>query len=383
MTELKLTNKGLPVGLLFSFNSLTSAVETTQHQATLLAIDEINSQGGVNGTPLAPVTADIGPDPTDYQSVARQLCNEHDVRILFGTHMSNQRKAALPTIEKRDALLFYPTLYEGFEYSSNCIYTGAAPNQNSVQLARYVLKNHGNRILFVGNNYVFAHESNRIMRDLFEEAGASVVDETYLPLNSPDDQIESVIRRAIMLAPDAIYSTVVGADTIKLYEAFARSPLRNTGIPIVSLATNEADLSQMSSEAAEGHISAAPYFQSLQSPVSKAFVQRYLSRFGDGSPITAGAEAAYFQVHLFAKAARLAGELQLPTILEAFGTARYDAPQGQVRIDTATHHTYLWPRIARVDANKNFIIIEEEQGAVRPEPYMIQHTFEKNVAQNA
>lgn len=383
MAKLKHTEKGLPVGLLFSFNSLTAAVETTQHQATLLAIDEVNAAGGINGIPLVPVTVDIGANPEDYRTAAMQMCSDFDVRILFGTHMSNQRKAALPAVEKRDALLFYPTPYEGFEYSPNCIYTGVAPNQSTVQLARHVLKNYGARVLFVGTNYVFARESNRIMRDLFEEAGGAIVQEEYLPLNAPQDQIENVIRRATMLAPDAIYSTVVGADTIKLYEAFANSPLRKNGVPIVSLATNEADLVKMSSEAAEGHICAAPYFETLESAKSVEFVQNYKNRFGDESPVTAGAEAAYFQVHLFSLAANLASEQSLSSILAALDDVQFDAPQGQVKVDTSNHHTYLWPRIARVDNARSFQIIEQEKAAIRPEPFMIQHTIERNVARKA
>ena len=34
-------------------------------------------------------------------------------------------KAVLPVIESRRALLFYATLYEGFEYSPNCFYGGS------------------------------------------------------------------------------------------------------------------------------------------------------------------------------------------------------------------------------------------------------------------
>ena len=53
--------------------------------------------------------------------------------------MSSTRKAVLPVVEALRGLLFYPTLYEGFEYSLHCIYTGAAPNQNSLQLAKYLV----------------------------------------------------------------------------------------------------------------------------------------------------------------------------------------------------------------------------------------------------
>ena len=48
--------------------------------------------------------------------------------MIFGCYTSSSRKAVLPVVERRNGLLWYPTLYEGFEYSPNVIYTGAAPN---------------------------------------------------------------------------------------------------------------------------------------------------------------------------------------------------------------------------------------------------------------
>lgn len=101
--------EGWPVGLLFSRESQTKAVEYTQACATLLAIDEVNEAGGINGVPLVPRQLPIGPLPNDYRLAAERLCDEEDVRVLFGTHMSNSRKAVLPLLESRQALLLYPT----------------------------------------------------------------------------------------------------------------------------------------------------------------------------------------------------------------------------------------------------------------------------------
>jgi branched-chain amino acid transport system substrate-binding protein len=375
MKTLKTTKAGYPVGLLFSQHSLTAAVEQTQMQASLLAIEEINAAGGIQGIPLTPSSMEIGPQPKDYQRAVEHMCDANQVRVIFGPHMSNSRKAVLPIVENKGALLFYPTLYEGFEYSSNCFYTGAAPNQNSFQLAKYVIENHGKRILFVGSNYIYAHESNRIMQELFEQVGGEIVDSLYFPLDSSSDDFDYAIQRAIDLAPDAIYSTVVGKDTITFYEAYGRSKLQREVTPIVSLATNESDISMMSADAAEGHISAAPYFESLKSEKNQVFVQKYRQRFGESLPITAGAESAYFQMHLFAIAARQSEHLTLNNIIENLSGATFDAPQGEVQIHADNHHTYLWPRIAKVNNNRRFDIIDEEPRAVCPEPYMIRYNF--------
>lgn len=367
---------GWHVGLLFSRTSLTAAVEATQENATRLAIDEVNAAGGVAGRPLVPVAVDAGPTPQSYQEGAVRLCDVEKVPVIFGTHMSSTRKAVLPIIESRRVLLFYPTLYEGFEYSPYCIYTGAAPNQNSVPLARHILDHHGSRVLFVGGHYVYPYESNRIMRDLFEQAGGTVVDEIYLPLESSHQDFLAVMERVRSQAPDAIYSTVVGSDTVRFYEAYQSAGFDPRRMPIASLATNEADVAAMRDGAAEGHITAAPWFDTMQSPESQRFVAQYRQRFGPDAPITAGAEAAYFQVHLFAQAARRAGSLVPQEVLANLAGVGFNAPQGRVEIDAETHHTWLWPRIARISAARRFDVIADAYAPVRPSPYMVDVTLQ-------
>ena len=334
---------GHRVGLLFSRESLTAATEITQENATRMAIDEVNAAGGIDGVPLTPISAGVGAQPPDYRQAAEWLCDAQRVPLIFGSHMSSTRKAVLPVVESRRALLFYATLYEGFEYSPNCFYTGSVPNQNSVQLASYVIRHFGNRVLFIGGQYVYPRESNRIMRELYEQAGGEVVAETYLPLNARQDDPAEVLKRAIALRPDAIYSTMVGRDIVKLYRAYRALGLNPARMPIVSLATNETDVAAMTSEEAEGHITAAPYFATLDSEPSRRFARAYRSRFGEDSPITAGAEAAYFQVHLAADAARRAGGFATPDLVAALKGAQFEAPQA-ASPSTATPST---PRSGR------------------------------------
>ncbi|MBD8623082.1 transporter substrate-binding domain-containing protein [Pseudomonas sp. CFBP 13727] len=364
------------VGLLFSRASLTAASETAQANATHLAIAEINDDGGLGGRRLQAVDGDPGADPNDYRDSALRLCDQQQVQVLFGTHMSSTRKVVLPVVESRRRLLFYPTLYEGFEYSPYCFYTGSAPNQNSLQLARYVLETHGGRVLFVGGSYVYPYESNRIMRELFEQAGGEVVDEIYLPFHATAEDFDRVMQRVRETAPDAIYSTIVGSDIPSLHRAYRQAGFDPAVVPIVSLATNEVDVQAMSDEEAEGHISAAPWFSTLQTPASQAFVARYRARFGEHAAITSGAEAAYFQVHLFAQAARRASDDSVQALREALAGASFEAPQGTVQIDAQTQHTWLWPRIARLDQRRRFQLVLESAEAVQPSPYMVDYQMD-------
>lgn len=371
-----MTQSAWRVGVLFSQTGVTRDVETAQLRATLIAIDEVNQAGGVAGRPVEAVVRDPASNAREFRRLAEELIREEGVSAIFGCYMSNARKAVLPVVEANRALLFYPTLYEGFEYSASCIYTGAAPNQNSLQLARYLLDHYGRRFLMVGANYVYPYETNRIMADLVTAAGGKVVDEIYVPVEAKSEDFDRVMRRIVQTSPDVVFSTVVGTATATLYEAYARAGIDRARTPIASLTTGEAELAAMSADVAEGHITAAPFFEALATPAAQRFVRAFKARFGEDAPVPAAAEAAYFQFHIAARARAEAGGDDPRVLVEAVRGQEFDAPQGRVRVDPQNNHTWLWPRVARVDAARRFQTVWDPGVRVKPDPYCVVQSLD-------
>ena len=371
------------VGVLFSTTGVTAAMERTQQAATLLAIEEINEGGGVLGRQIEPVIYDPASRPKQYRELAKQLCDGDGVAVIFGCYMSSTRKAVLPVVEAHRALLFYPTLYEGFEYSPNCVYTGAAPNQNSVQLVRYLTQNFGKRLFLIGSDYVYPYESNRIIADLFRQAGGEVADEMYIPLRVADIDMEKVMRRLKASRHDLVYSTVVGDGIPLFYNAYRKAGFDQRTHPIASQSTQEAEIAQMPARTAEGSITAAPYFSTLQSPANLKFVAAYRKHFGPDLPIASCTEAAYYQVKLYAQTLERAGDDKLEAMLQHLHDHDFDAPQGRVRIDRENHHTYLWPRVARVDAGGQVQVVDDPGVCVKPDPYMYESRFDPLAGRSA
>jgi len=369
------TAEPIRIGVLFSETGVTSVIERTERMGTLLAAEEINEQGGINGQPIELVSRDPASDPTRFAQLAERLILEDGVRIILGCYMSSTRKAIIPVVEKWHALLMYPTLYEGFEYSRNVIYTGAAPNQNSVQLAEFMMRRFGSRVFLLGSDYIYPYESNRIMNDLIAEHGGKKVDEHYLPLDAGPDDYAAIVKRIKQSAPDFVFSTVVGDGTALLHRAFAKAGLDPARMPIASLTTCEAEVQQMGADIAEGHITSAVYFQSVPNEVNSACVARCKQRFGPDVVTNMCWEAAYFQTHLLANALRRAESDNVRELLRVLPGSEFAAPQGLVRIDEDNHHTYLRPRIGRVNAKGQFDILEEATSWVRPDPYLVEHSL--------
>lgn len=364
------------VGILFSETGVTSTIGHSQLQGTLLAVDEINEAGGIDDREIVAVRYDARSSPAVYAALAERLIVQDKVNVIFGCYMSSSRKAVLPIIEKWNKLLFYPTLYEGFEFSNNIIYTGAAPNQDSVQLAEFMTSNFGARVYLIGSNYIYPYESNRIMSDLvLQRPNSSKVGERYVELDASERDFQLIMADIRAKEPDFIFSTVVGDSTASLYRAYAESGLDPKTMPIASLTTSEAEISQMGANVALGHFTAAPYFQSINSDANKRFIERLSQRFGSACVPNMYGEAAYFQMHIYANAYRHAGDDETGRIMPHILGSEFEAPQGRVRIDPTNHHTSLYPRIGVANSRGQFTIVREATRPVHPDPYMVTHSL--------
>lgn len=362
------------VGVLFSRAGITSRVELSQLLGTFLAIQEVNASGGIGGRELVAVHYDPECVPRAYRMLAEKLVQDDRVNVIFGCYMSSTRKAVMPVVEKWQRLLLYPTLYEGFEFSPNIIYGGAAPNQNSAQLAEYMTRHFGARVYLVGSDYIYPYESNRIMSDfILERPGGTKLGERYVRLDAGAKDFATIIRDIKDKQPDFIFSTVVGKGTQLLYQAYADAGLDPAKMPIASLTTCEAEISEMGPGIAAGHVTAAPYFQSIDTPINRDCVARFRALYGDQAEPNMCWEAAYFLVHMVAHALRQAGSDEIERLLPHLLGSEFDAPQGRVRIDPGNHHTRLYPRVGRAGGDGRFVIVAESPVGVDPDPYLVNH----------
>ncbi|MHB2211161.1 transporter substrate-binding domain-containing protein [Methylobacterium sp. CM6257] len=366
------------VGVLFSRSGVSGVTETEHFLGTALAIEEINEAGGVLGRPIEPICYDPAGNNDAYRTLARRMLSEDGVEVVFGCSLSASRKSVLSTVERHNGLLWYPSIYEGFEYSENIIYTGATLNQNVFALADYLLQEHGSRIFLIGSDYIYPRESNRVMRDLIEAKGGTIVGEQYAPLDADDAAHRAMITEIRHAAPDAVFSTVVGRGAERLYRAYAESGIDRARCPIASLTLAEGQIRAIGPEHCTGHVLAAPYFGALASEENRRFVAAFQARFGAARPTSMWSETAYAQVHLFARALTEAGTLDAERLGAAALRQRIVAPEGDLAFDGETRHIWLTPGIGVARADGQFDIVWRARRPVRPDPYLAWSRFETN-----
>lgn len=364
----------LLIGALYSQTGPTAYVERTQLNAMQLAIAEINETGGINGREVVAVTYDAQSDPTRFSAIAERLLDEDGVALLIGCYMSNTRQAVVPVVERRGAVLAYTAPYEGFEYSPNVIYGGAVPNQHILLLARYLMANVGRRFYFVGTRYTFPIESNRVMMTLVAEQKGQLLSERYVGLRPQRRELAAIVDDIKAKRPDIVFCTVVGEAVGVFYQLCHEAGILPLTV-IASLTLTEAEAALMPPGLAEGHLTAATYFQSIGTPVNKRFVASYRRRFGLDEPINAMAETAYGLTHMVLAAAGRRGSFDAGTLRVELAISPFEAPQGRVELDPDNGHFYLWPRIGRLDGKGQFEIVEQSPHAVKPDPYLINHSL--------
>ena len=178
----------IKVGVLHSLSGTMAISETSLKDVALMAIEEINSKGGVLGKKLEAVVVDPASDWPLFAEKARELIQKQKVAVTFGCWTSVSRKSVLPVFEELNGLLFYPVQYEGEESSYNVFYTGAAPNQQAIPAVEYLMSEDGGgakRFVLLGTDYVYPRTTNKILNYFLKSKGISEKDimETYTPLD--------------------------------------------------------------------------------------------------------------------------------------------------------------------------------------------------------
>jgi urea transport system substrate-binding protein len=360
----------IKVGILHSLSGTLAISEQPVVDSLLMAIAEINQQGGVLGHTIQPVIVDGKSDWKTFAEGAEQLITKDKVVTVFGCWTSASRKTVKPIFEKYQHLLIYPVQYEGLEESAHIIYTGAAPNQQIIPAVQWSFSNLGKRFFLVGSEYVFPRAANAIITAQVKALQGQIVGEEYLLLGS--NQVDQVVAKIKATRPDVILNTINGDTNLAFFRALRQAGITPQSIPTVSFSIAETELQQLgTTTTVAGDYAVWNYFQSIDSPANRQFVANFQSRYGHDRVVNDPMEAAYFGVHLWAQAVAKAQSLEVSAIRSAILRQSFNAPQGVVYIDPQSQHTWKTVRVGKIRNDGQFDIVWSSERPVRPVPYPI------------
>jgi urea transport system substrate-binding protein len=374
----------IKVGILHSLSGTMAISEVSVKDATLLAIEEINAAGGINGKMLEPIIEDGASDWPTFAEKARKLIQQDGVAVVFGCWTSASRKAVLPVFEELNGLLFYPVQYEGLESSPNIVYTGAEPTQQIIPGVEYLVNDLGAKSIYLlGSDYVFPRTANLIIKAQLEALGVTLAGEEYVPLGGTE--FSTIIGKIQEAKPDAIFNTLNGDSNVAFFKQFKDAGFTAETLPVMSVSVAEEEVRGIGPENVAGHYTAWNYYQTIDSPENAAFVAAYKAAYGDDRVTSDPAEAGYFGVYLWKAMAEKAGSTAVDDVRTALKTGEitFAAPGGQIAVDAENQHTYKFVRIGQINAEGLIDAVFTSEEAVKPDPFLKNVEWAAGLAEQA
>lgn len=356
--------KPIKVGVLFSLTGSLALTETSLAEVTLLAIDEINRQGGVNGQHIIPVVADGKSDEGEFVKQAEKLIRDDKVAAIFGIWESPMRKGVTPVVEKYNNFLFYPAHDEGLTESENVIYTGSMPNQTVFPAVWWMYNHLGKTFFLVGSNDIFAHSVFDMIKMYIALLGGTVLGEEYVHHN--EQQIPPIIEKIIASKPQVIINGIDPDDNIFFIKQLRAAGITPEKIPSLMLSLSENELSYIDQlDAVVDDYAAWTYFQALYRPENTRFIALFQHAYGKKRVLTANMESAYASVYLWANAVNEAKTTDTDTVRPYLKKQVFDAPGGILYLDD-TLHTWRNVYIGKIMYNGQFEIVWSSQKQIKP-----------------
>ncbi|HIK07460.1 MAG TPA: urea ABC transporter substrate-binding protein [Trichormus sp. M33_DOE_039] len=358
----------IKVGILHSLSGTMSISEKSVVDAEKLAIKEINANGGVLNKQIEAVVEDGASNWDTFREKATKLIDQDKVAVIFGCWTSASRKNVKPVFESKDHMLWYPVQYEGQECSKNIFYTGAAPNQQIEPSVDWLLKNKGKDFFLVGSDYVFPRTANTIIKSQLEALGGKTVGEDYLPLGNTE--VTPIITKIKQALPNGgvIYNTLNGDSNVAFFKQLKGAGLTPDKYPSMSVSIAEEEVKAIGVEYLKGHYAAWNYFQTVDTPENKKFVEAFKKEYGADRVTNDPMEAAYIAVYLWKQAVEKAATTELAKVRTAAYGQTIDAPEGKVTVN-ANHHISKIVRIGQVRDDGLFDIVYATPAPVEPVPW--------------
>ena len=328
----------IKVGLLNALSGVLSITEKSIHDGALLAVEEVNKAGGINGRMIEAISEDYASDFTIAVEKANKLLTEDKCVICIGGYTSASRVAMIPTFQKANGIFFYGTYYEGLECDPNVFYAGATPNQFLVDYVPWILENLGKSMYIVGSDYLYPRTVSAIVQKLAKDGGGTIAGDKYFPLGTTE--FGPVIADIKSKNPDVVFSNLVGDSTPAFYKQFRSAGITPDQMPIAATVTTEVEVQAMGADVAEGNYMTSTYFESLDNPANKAYVAAMKAAYGEDTVTHMPQVGTYDAVWLFAEAAKkIDGDITVDALQKALVGTTFDGnPEGQPMTILDNHH---------------------------------------------
>lgn len=308
-----------------------------------LAVEQVNSAGGVNGKALELIVRDDNANPGDAVRAAEELLARDKVDVLAGTFLSHIGLAVTDFAKhKKTFFLASEPLTDKIVWADGNRYTYRLRNSTYMQVAMLIpaaVKMNKKRWAIVYPNYEYGQSAVATFKTLLKQAQPDVefVAEQASPLGKID--AGSVVQALADAKPDAMFNVLFATDLAKFVRAGTQ---RNffKDLSVVSMLTGEPEyLDTLGAETPVGWVVTGYPWYAIDTPEHKAFLQAYQARFNDYPRL--GTIVGYNTILSLAAGIKKAGSTDTEALIQAFKGLEVDTPFGRIMYRGIDHQSTM------------------------------------------
>ncbi len=287
------------IGAMDALTGVAESYGNPLHQAKLLAVEEINAAGGINGRELELIVEDSKCAAQDAITAYNKLTDVDGVKIILGTTCSGSMLGAAPLAERDGVVLLSasatsPDIATAGDYIFR---TAINDRQLGVDMANTLWVDGVRRIVTITEATDYAEGTRRTAVAQFEELGGSVLAAESYPSDLTD--FRSQLTKLINESPDAILLAAQGEASGGTIIKQARE-LGYTGRIYSEIVPTAPEALNIAGEAATGLKAVVPN-PDLSSAAGKKFLDGFEARFGSVATLPWFQGSAYDDVYIAAE----------------------------------------------------------------------------------
>ncbi len=308
-----------------------------------LALEEINTAGGVNGKKLEVISRDDDGKPGQAVKIAEELVRKDKVILLMGSFFSHVG-LALTDFAKRNKVLYIAAepLSDALVWAKGNRYTfrlRPSTYMQAAMLAEKAAENPARRWATIAPNYAYGKDAVKSFKKILKAKRPDVefVAEQWPALFkiNAGSEIQSLANSK----PEAIYNVTFGGDLAKFVrEGNLRGIFKD--VFVVSLLTGEPEyLDPLKKEAPEGWLVTGYPWYDIKTPAHDKFLAAYQNKF-DATPRN-GSVVGYNVMMTVAHMLKKSGSTDTEKMVDAMEGLAFESPIGPVTYRKIDHQSTM------------------------------------------
>jgi branched-chain amino acid transport system substrate-binding protein len=309
--------------LIGEYGSLTGAQATfgqSTHNGIMMAADEVNASGGINGRKVKILTEDDQSKQEEAANAVTKLISQNNVSAILGEVASSASIAAAPIAQSNKVPMITPssTNEEVTKKGDYIFRVCFIDNYQGPIMAKFALNDLKSKraaiLTDVKNDY--STGLTAVIEQTYKEAGQQIVGKQSY--SNGDSDFRSQLTALKATKPDVIFIPGYYTDVGQI-----ASQARDLGfnVPFVGGDGWESPkLLEIGGKALNGSFYANHYFYGDPDPNVRNFVQRYKDRYG--TTPDALAALGYDAMKVLADAMKRAGKIEGPAIRDAIAATK-------------------------------------------------------------